>query len=242
MKLSELESNLYKLKTEKSDLEDNYQNKKNDLDNKIEKAKNNINAFLTVGSADSYNQLKSATSHMYLYNGTPKGILNLVSTKYYSINFVSYLMKLKYYLAKTINGEKCNSDSIGEQNLLNSNLEIQDNSYGGDPTQYAELVRNGYGSNYHPCLNGIFISSDTSMEELEQILLVIDKILKEPNIEYHVEESGWDKYITVKLSKYVKAFFQLLLPSVDLDEKEFTVDNDNKVKCTFITLEAENEL
>lgn len=36
--------------------------------------------------------------------------------------------------------------------LLTHNLQIQDNSYGGDSTKYTKLVEKGYGTNYHPNL------------------------------------------------------------------------------------------
>lgn len=60
--------------------------------------------------------------------------------------------------------------------LLTHNLEIQDNSYGGDSTKYTTLVKKGYGTNYHPNLGSINFSSKMPVQYFSDLMMELEKL------------------------------------------------------------------
>ena len=61
--------------------------------------------------------------------------------------------------------------------LLTHNLQIQDNSYGGDSTKYTRLVQKGYGTNYHPNLGSINFSSKMPVQYFSDLIMELEKLL-----------------------------------------------------------------
>lgn len=59
--------------------------------------------------------------------------------------------------------------------LLTHNLQIQDNSYGGDSTKYTRLVQKGYGTNYHPNLGSINFSSEMPVQYFSDLIMELEK-------------------------------------------------------------------
>lgn len=59
--------------------------------------------------------------------------------------------------------------------LLTHNLQIQDNSYGGDSTKYTKLVQKGYGTNYHPNLGSINFSSEMPVQYFSDLIMELEK-------------------------------------------------------------------
>ena len=59
--------------------------------------------------------------------------------------------------------------------LLTHNLQIQDNSYGGDSTKYTTLVQKGYGTNYHPNLGSINFSSEMPTQYFSDLMMELEK-------------------------------------------------------------------
>lgn len=59
--------------------------------------------------------------------------------------------------------------------LLTHNLQIQDNSYGGDNTKYTRLVQKGYGTNYHPNLGSINFSSKMPVQYFSDLMMELEK-------------------------------------------------------------------
>ena len=59
--------------------------------------------------------------------------------------------------------------------LLTHNLQIQDNSYGGDSTKYTTLVQKGYGTNYHPNLGSINFSSEMPVQYFSDLIMELEK-------------------------------------------------------------------
>lgn len=59
--------------------------------------------------------------------------------------------------------------------LLTHNLQIQDNSYGGDSTKYTRLVQKGYGTNYHPNLGSINFSSKMPVQYFSDLMMELEK-------------------------------------------------------------------
>lgn len=59
--------------------------------------------------------------------------------------------------------------------LLTHNLQIQDNSYGGDSTKYTTLVQKGYGTNYHPNLGSINFSSEMPVQYFSDLMMELEK-------------------------------------------------------------------
>ena len=59
--------------------------------------------------------------------------------------------------------------------LLTYNLQIQDNSYGGDSTKYTRLVQKGYGTNYHPNLGSINFSSKMPVQYFSDLMMELEK-------------------------------------------------------------------
>lgn len=59
--------------------------------------------------------------------------------------------------------------------LLTHNLQIQDNSYGGDSTKYTTLVQKGYGTNYHPNLGSINFSSKMPVQYFSDLMMELEK-------------------------------------------------------------------
>lgn len=60
--------------------------------------------------------------------------------------------------------------------LLTHNLQIQDNSYGGDSTKYTRLVQKGYGTNYHPNLGSINFSSEMPVQYFSDLIMELEKL------------------------------------------------------------------
>ena len=61
--------------------------------------------------------------------------------------------------------------------LLTHNLQIQDNSYGGDSTKYTTLVEKGYGTNYHPNLGSINFSNEMPVQYFSDLVMELEKLL-----------------------------------------------------------------
>lgn len=59
--------------------------------------------------------------------------------------------------------------------LLTHNLQIQDNSYGGDSTKYTKLVQKGYSTNYHPNLGSINFSSEMPVQYFSDLMMELEK-------------------------------------------------------------------
>lgn len=79
------------------------------------------------------------------------------------LNFPLYIDSLKKELTKDY------------KKLLTHNLEIQDNSYGGDSTKYTALVQKGYGTNYHPNLGSINFSSKMPVQYFSDLMMELEK-------------------------------------------------------------------
>lgn len=62
------------------------------------------------------------------------------------------------------------------KNLLTHDLEIQDNSYGGDYRKYTTLVKKGYGTNYHPNLGSINFSSEMPTQYFSDLMMELEKL------------------------------------------------------------------
>lgn len=60
--------------------------------------------------------------------------------------------------------------------LLTHNLQIQDNSYGGDSTKYTNLVQKGYGTNYHPNLGSINFSHKMPVQYFSDLVMELEKL------------------------------------------------------------------
>ena len=60
--------------------------------------------------------------------------------------------------------------------LLTHNLEIQDNSYGGDSTKYTTLVKKGYGTTYHPNLGSINFSCEMPVQYFSDLIMELEKL------------------------------------------------------------------
>lgn len=60
--------------------------------------------------------------------------------------------------------------------LLTHNLQIQDNSYGGDSTKYTNLVQKGYGTNYHPNLGSINFSCEMPTQYFSDLMMELEKL------------------------------------------------------------------
>lgn len=59
---------------------------------------------------------------------------------------------------------------------MTHNLQIQDNSYGGDSTKYTRLVEKGYGTNYHPNLDSINFSSEMPVQYFNDLIMELEKL------------------------------------------------------------------
>ena len=79
-------------------------------------------------------------------------------------NFPLYIDSLKKELTKDY------------KQLLTHNLQIQDNSYGGDSTKYTRLVEKGYGTNYHPNLGSINFSSEMPVQYFSDLIMELEKL------------------------------------------------------------------
>ena len=79
-------------------------------------------------------------------------------------NFPLYIDSLKKELTKDY------------KQLLTHNLQIQDNSYGGDSTKYTRLVQKGYGTNYHPNLGSINFSSEMPVQYFSDLMMELEKL------------------------------------------------------------------
>lgn len=60
--------------------------------------------------------------------------------------------------------------------LLTHNLQIQDNSYGGDSTKYTTLVKKGYGTTYHPNLGSINFSHEMPVQYFSDLIIELEKL------------------------------------------------------------------
>lgn len=80
------------------------------------------------------------------------------------LNFPLYINSLKKELTKDY------------KQLLTHNLQIQDNSYGGDSTKYTRLVEKGYGTNYHPNLGSINFSREMPVQYFSDLVMELEKL------------------------------------------------------------------
>lgn len=80
------------------------------------------------------------------------------------LNFPLYIDSLKKELTKDY------------KKLLTHNLEIQDNSYGGDSTKYTTLVKKGYGTTYHPNLGSINFSCEMPVQYFSDLIMELEKL------------------------------------------------------------------
>lgn len=80
------------------------------------------------------------------------------------LNFPLYIDSLKKELTKDY------------KQLLTHNLQIQDNSYGGDSTKYTRLVQKGYGTNYHPNLGSINFSCEMPVQYFSDLVMELEKL------------------------------------------------------------------
>ena len=88
--------------------------------------------------------------------------------------------------------------------LLTHNLQIQDNSYGGDSTKYTNLVQKGYGTNYHPNLGSINFSREMPTQYFSDLMMELEKLsIIEP--------------VTTKRFKDESAFFDPFYAFPELD-------------------------
>ena len=60
--------------------------------------------------------------------------------------------------------------------LLTHNLQIQDNSYGGDYHKYTTLVKKGYGIDYHPNLGSINFSCKMHVQYFSNLIMELEKL------------------------------------------------------------------
>lgn len=60
--------------------------------------------------------------------------------------------------------------------LLTHNLQIQDNSYGGDSTKYTTLVKKGYSTTYHPNLGSINFSHEMPVQYFSDLIMELEKL------------------------------------------------------------------
>lgn len=65
---------------------------------------------------------------------------------------------------------------IDYKQLLTHNLQIQDNSYGGDSTKYTTLVKKGYGTTYHPNLGSINFSHKMPVQYFSDLIMELEKL------------------------------------------------------------------
>lgn len=86
------------------------------------------------------------------------------------LNFPLYIDSLKKELTKDY------------KQLLTHNLQIQDNSYGGDSTKYTRLVQKGYGTNYHPNLGSINFSCEMPVQYFSDLVMELEKLSVIKNI------------------------------------------------------------
>ena len=59
--------------------------------------------------------------------------------------------------------------------LLEYNLELQDNAYGGDYHKYTATVKKGRGINYHPDLGSIRFKEDTPSNYFNALAIELEK-------------------------------------------------------------------
>lgn len=217
MKLSELNQKLLQAESLKDKTTKYYKNRLAEIDGMVASLKTNINSYVSLNNPDAFNQLKEATSIIYPldYSTSIKSLMTIVN---YGLN--NYLTDLKSKLVLTLSSGKIDE----YDNLLRCNLEIQDNSYGGDPTKYTDMTKKGYMTDYHPCLGGLGINSKATNDQLETLLLVISRIIKsdvKTSDDYYDQSHTFRPTIheTVKLNNYTKQFLQLIYPHIDLNVK-----------------------
>lgn len=80
------------------------------------------------------------------------------------LNFPLYIDSLKKELKRDY------------KQLLTHNLQIQDNSYGGDSTKYTTLVKKGYGTTYHPNLGSINFSHEMPVQYFSDLIMELEKL------------------------------------------------------------------
>lgn len=80
------------------------------------------------------------------------------------LNFPLYIDSLKKELTKDY------------KQLLTHNLQIQDNSYGGDSTKYTTPVKKGYGTTYHPNLGSINFSHEMPVQYFSDLIMELEKL------------------------------------------------------------------
>lgn len=160
----------------------------------------------------------------YVEHYRPFNILN---------NFALYMSDLKRFLR--------NDWKV----LLENDLQLQDNAYGGNWTKYTQLVPKGCGVDYHPNLGSIEFSKDTLPEYFDNLYMELEdkKIYNLSNIyssefDYHnsfPKTDPFKKYrelnhkLTYKL-KTDKYDYTRLFKLLNFPEEMTVVDGNAKYK------------
>lgn len=238
--LSELNRKLNQANKVRANKEKLYQKRLKEVDDIISELKSDIESYVSIGDAKTYQQLKDATSILYPLDYSKYSITSL--RKLLNSNLGWYLSDFKSQLVNTLDPKYKDEEY---HNLRLSNLEIQDNSYGGDSKKYTSMVQKGYTTEYHPCLGGLGISSEATDEQLENLLLVISRVLKDDNIgrnsDYWLHSYDREPIRdTYTMNKYTKDFLQLLYPKVNMDENDIDGMTEHPRLVNFVVKDKAN--
>lgn len=211
--LSTLNTELNEAVANKRVLMKKYNNEINMVDNEINRIKASIDSLMSLGNSNEYNSMKNAVNAIYPLNYFTdlKALIKTLSN-----DPMMYLKEFKKMLVKTLDKNTVSNDS---NDLLKSDLQLQDNSYGGDSTLYTRMVRKGYETNYHPCLGGLSVIDSASTDQLEDLLLVVSRILDEGKVQLddiQVIDNSTTYNCTV--DKYSLNFLRLLFNKVNFNK------------------------
>ena len=147
MEYIELLNKETQLKEKLENLTLNYNKQVADINNELEELSTIKGYFLN-------NQSEFAYAREYV---STWGEFNLLR------NFELYMQSLKDIVLKDY------------KELLEYNLELQDNAYGGDYHKYTATVKKGRGINYHPDLGSIRFKEDTTTNYFNALAIELEK-------------------------------------------------------------------
>lgn len=164
--------------TELKKLEEDFARKKEEILRKKENSEKKISIFLDDKLDDDFAILQEVLKIRTTKTPINKNILS------------KYFTNLSEYLAREITEQSQNDKPLYS---FPYHIEVQDNSYGGNNTQYLQKVQNGYSTNYHPNLFSISIRGSVSDEEAAAALRVISKIAQASPFDENGEKTEYFK-------------------------------------------------
>lgn len=198
------------LNKEKEKIQKKYEEDISNIDKRLEKLNDYKNDYLN-------NKSEFALAKEYVSVYCPEMILKF---------FCLYMKSLKKHLKENY------------KEFLTSDLQLLDNSYGGDYTKYTKFCEKGLVFNYHPDLGSIRFDKDTPIEYFNELIIELEKFSIKPLEKYKLDEysyryNEYNPFYHYKYLNYIYSFkiktdkydYTRLLELINFPKEIYCYDN-----------------